>query len=569
MANLYTTPPLKLTHFWGLLPARNTKTPATRDLIHDKVGPGAFVRDPFTGVWRLFVEGVSGVKVGAGQFDTRTVTLHYSASVLQGPWTATSIVSPVIEPARDDGTENGETTFGTVLWHGPTNRWAALGHVGNNSIARLIQLYWSTDGATGLAFERGSGNPVIGLGAGGTFDDASVADPKAILKPGTSTLICLYAGRSALGNLPTIGRATADLSDLSAWTKTGEVIGLSGAPAWRANGATPACMAYDKNLRLHLIMGGYNASSVGSIGYFISDNDGASWSDAGVTNPVLSAGGTNDGDRDIPDVVQGVADGDVLFFTYGGANVDSYSGTGGSPLDAPVGAILPMADEAPIRTGKFHPLTGTRSETAMTGTSLTSQATSSVLVRFRAYRLSTTREYRHFYGEYGASFDKESYFRIEGGAGADAGKVVCFVRTPTNFATVKTSVVVDDGRWHRILYRQTGSAARELWFDGAQVSSDTTDIATDATVTAKYVGNNGDTAVNEPSLCTVSDVVTIVGNAITWEQAEAIFATRTFPAGVSAAVDFPTSLGTDAGSPVRVEALGDDLNNRRLLAIAS
>lgn len=568
MANLYTTPPLKLTHFWGALPARNSKTPATRDLIHDKVGPGAFARDPFTGGFRLWVEGVSGVKVGSGAFDNRTVTLHYSASVLQGPWTATSIVSPVIEPARDDGTENGETTFGTVLWHGPTNRWAALGHVGNNSIARLIQLYWSTDVATGLVFERGSGNPVIGLGAAATFDDASVADPKAILKPGTSTLVCLYAGRAALGSLPTIGRATADLSDLSTWTKSGQVVGLSGAPAWRANGVSPAFLTYDKNLRLHLIAAGYNSSDVGSIGYLFSDDDGATWSESGITNPVISAGGVNDADREIGDVVQGIADGDVAFFTYGGANVDSYSGTGGSPLDAPVGAILPMADEAPIRTGKFYPATSPRSESAMTGTSLTTQTTSSVLVRFRAYRLSTTREFRHFYGEYGASFDKESYFRIEGGAGADAGKVVCFVRTPTNFASLVSASTVDDGRWYRMLYRRTGTAAHELWIDGVQVDSDTTDIGTDATVTAKYVGNNGDTAVNEPSLCTVSDVVTIVGNAVTWEQAEGIFATRTFPAGVSAAVDFPTSLGTDAGSPVKVEALSNDLNNRRVVANA-
>lgn len=569
MANLYTTPPLKLTHFWGALPARNTKTPATRDLIHDKVGPGGFARNPFTGIWGLWVEGVVGVKVGAGQFDSRTVTLHYSAAVLQGPWTATSVVSPVIEPARDDAAENGETTFGTVFWHGPTNRWAVLGHVGNNSIARLIYLYQSTDGATGLAFERGSGNPIIGLGTGGAFDDASVADPKAILKPGTTTLVCLYAARSALGNLPTIGRATADLSNLSSWTKSGEVLGLSGAPAWRANGVSPACLTYDKNLRLHLIAAGYNSSNVGSIGYLFSDNDGTTWSETGITNPVISAGGTNDADREIGDVVQGVADGDVLFFTYGGANVDSYSGAGGSPLDSPVGAILPMADEAPVRTGKFHPsTTSPRSDTAMTGTSLTTQTTSSVLVRFRAYRLSTTREYRHFYGEYGAASDKESFFRIEGGAGADAGKISCFVRTPTNFATLVSNVVVDDGVWHRMLYRRTGTAAHELWLDGVQVDSDATDISTDATVTSKYVGNHGDTAVNEPSLCTVSDVVTIVGATVTWEQAEAIFATRTFPAGVSAAVDFPTSLGTDSGSPVRVEALSNDLNNRRLLAVA-
>lgn len=549
MAIVLSTPAIKMVDSFLLLPSRNTNATG---LTKDKVGPCALVRDPVTGEWRRWTEGVSG------DANNTTAPFHSSAPQLPGPWTIASsgVPTAVIAPNNSPDYEAGEISFSSAYWMASENRWWAWGHVGGNAQPRRVYLFFSTDGRTGLSFERYGSNPVLSEGTAGAFDDGGCPDFKIIVKPGTATVIALYAGRSApSGVQPTIGRATSTLGDMTSWTKTGEVISTSGAPSWRAGGCSPGALAYDENGRLHLAFVGYTSGNVGSVGMAFSDDDGATWSETGITNPIWSAGGTNDPDRELGDVAQGIVDGDVFVLDAGGANIDSFP-TGGSPrLEAPVGAIVPFRREVVRKAARFYPAVSPRAVTSITATGVLTSNVFSIIVRFRALRLNRAAGNRTIYSEGapGADFDKEAILNID-----TDGRMRAWFRTPSGFLdsdVFRTAVPVDDGRWQIVVALRLGSGTWQMWHQRALVATESVAIGTDATVLTKAIGNYWDSALNEPFNGSISDVITILGTAVTWDQAMDIVTSRKYPGGVTATVDFPS--GTDSGDVVLVEGFGD------------
>ena len=107
------------------------------------------------------------------------------------------------------------------------------------------------------------------------------------------------------------------------------------------------------------------------------------------------------------------------------------------------------------------------------------------------------------------------------------------------------------------MFRRTGASTFELWLDGALQSTSSTGIALTSSSTTKAVGNWRPTTgqPDEPSRCTISDLVVVTGAALTWQEAKSVLDQRSFPAGVSAAIDFP-SAGIDNGDVALVEAKG-------------
>ena len=105
--------------------------------------------------------------------------------------------------------------------------------------------------------------------------------------------------------------------------------------------------------------------------------------------------------------------------------------------------------------------------------------------------------------------------------------------------------------------RRNSAASFELFIDGSLAGSSTTNPGTDATTTKKAIGNWDQTegVADVPFLGTISDLVVVHGTALTTTEAAAILDSRTFPSGVTAAVDFPTD-GTDSGDVALVEAAG-------------
>lgn len=517
---------------------RNTNT---ADDLQEKAGPNAIARTPDGSSWRIFFEGVGPLQ--ASPFDFRTAIMDANATVLQA-WT----VSPstrVDTPGNNTTWENYEFSPSSAWWDAANNQWVIWAHGGNNSGTRKIGVAYSTDGVTGQAFSRDGGNPILSPGSAGAFDDKWIADLKIRSMP-DGTFLGFYRGVKTGGPANgTIGRVTGTVPQTL--TKQGEVITQGAASSWNELGVNGGGWVKDPDGRIHIFVAGWNASNVDSIGYYYSDDNGATFTQYG-SNPVLSSGGATKVDLATGDVVQAVDDGDVLFLTYGGENSVDYPTN--PPIRAICAAITPYRKTSPSRKGKFYLPS---SYTTVTGTGLVSNTVFSVCGRFRAYRIDRTK-YREIYTEE-AAFNITAFIRIEGGGGANAGKIGTHFRTPTGESSMVSTSTYDDGLWHTLLVRRTATNAFELWVDGTQVATDATTVGTDATASTKAVGNwnPGTGEPDEPSYCTISDVVTIVGTALTWGQAELAIEKRRFPVGVSPTVNFPLD-GTDTGDVALVEA---------------
>lgn len=516
-----------------------------------KIGPHGFAWDGAQ--WRIYVEGIED---DAPSNDT-TAPLLATASVLQGPWTLVS-ASRLITPDPSPSWENSELSPSSAEWDGANNRWVVWVHGGNNSPAgnRRLGVLYSTDGFVGRAFAREAGNPILSVGAPGATDDTVVADLK-IQRLANGTYLGFYRGIQSGGpSTGTIHRVTG--ASPNALTKQGSVIGAGAGGTWRANGVTPGAFWVDPEGRVHMFAGAPETDS-GHIGYFWSDDNGATWTEYG-SNPVNSAGASGEVDDFTADVLQGAHDGDVFFLTAG-----TFSGSYATnpPLRAQMMYITPARVTTPRRRGKFY--VGSTARTAITATSVLSNDVRTVLIRFRAYRLQRAApQHRHFYAET-AAFNEETYWRIEGGSGVDAGKLTGWFRTPTGFTSGLTSLAaVDDGRWHIGMARSTATNNHELWLDGVLQATSTATVGSTASATTKEIGNFP--AFADPALCTISDVVTVVGTALTWAQAMQVIESRLYPSGVSAAIDWPNvTPGSDSGDVATVEAFGPNLVNPALL----
>lgn len=531
----------------------------------DKAGPMALARLA-DGTFLMYYEGVEND--GAALFNYPTQPLRATSSTLQGFW-ATSPESWVLTATTAEW-EYKEISPSSLWWDAPNNRWVMWYHGGNNngSVTRRIGVAYSTDGIQGFTWTRDGGNPILTPGTTGATDDQRVADLKIQrLTPAQAALagydfLGFYRGvKAGSGNDGTLHRVGGNSPN--SLTKLGEVLGVSGAPTWRASGITPGAWWVDSDNRIHMILsaptytdgGGFAGSYAGqgALGYLYSDDWGATWTE-GAANPlwVYNDDSTSGYEYIIGDVVQGIRDADVLFITTG---VDApFSPYPNFPMRGQAAAIVPAVAPNPVVPARFfHRRTsgGTAPYTAVTGTTILSSNTFTVLGRFRAFRTQRSAGVRTIYTESDGVFNIEHFIRLN-----TSGQIEAFVRTPTNFtATFASARAFDDGKWHDFMLVRVAAGLFQLWIDGVCVGSDGTNIGTTATAQYKAVGNWHQSAgvANEPLNGTVSKLVTVVGTALTWAQALDVIRTNTYPGGVSPTVNFPTS-GTDAGDVYVVDA---------------
>jgi uncharacterized repeat protein (TIGR01451 family) len=135
-----------------------------------------------------------------------------------------------------------------------------------------------------------AGNPVLSVGAGGSWDDDDVWSP-AVLKEG-GTYKMWYTGDD--GSSPTqIGLATS--TNGMNWTKEAANPVLSPGQSWEVEGVRAGSVIYDGGL-YKMWYTGYDSGWVGRIGYATSP-DGVAWTKHG-SNPVLDVGASGSWEDD-------------------------------------------------------------------------------------------------------------------------------------------------------------------------------------------------------------------------------------------------------------------------------
>jgi hypothetical protein len=127
-----------------------------------------------------------------------------------------------------------------------------------------------------------AGNPVLSVGASGSWDDDDVWSP-AVLEEGSGYKMW-YTGDDGT-NPPRIGLATS--TDGITWTKAVANPVLSPGPSWETGGIRAGGVISDGGL-YKMWYTGFDSGGVGSIGYATSP-DGVAWTEYG-SNPVLGVG---------------------------------------------------------------------------------------------------------------------------------------------------------------------------------------------------------------------------------------------------------------------------------------
>jgi uncharacterized repeat protein (TIGR01451 family) len=134
-----------------------------------------------------------------------------------------------------------------------------------------------------------TGNPVLSVGADGSWDDDDVWGP-AVLKEGGSYKMW-YAGDEG-SNPSQIGMATS--TNGITWTKEAANPVLSPSQSWETNGVMATSVISDSGL-YKMWYTGYNSEWVARIGYATSP-DGVNWTKSGVVLDVGTSGSWEDED---------------------------------------------------------------------------------------------------------------------------------------------------------------------------------------------------------------------------------------------------------------------------------
>ncbi|MCG3211418.1 MAG: hypothetical protein FOGNACKC_05064 [Anaerolineae bacterium] len=154
------------------------------------------------------------------------------------------------------------------------------------------------------------GNPVLSIGANGTWDDNAVWRPMVLKETGGYKMWYVADDGSTSSR---IGLATS--GDGIIWNKSANNPVLSPTAAWEANGISGGSVIYD-NGEYKLWYTGFDSSGIGRIGYATSP-DGINWTKYGG-NPVLNVGylgSWEDADVMFPSVLKR---GDIYHMWYEG-----------------------------------------------------------------------------------------------------------------------------------------------------------------------------------------------------------------------------------------------------------
>jgi PKD repeat protein len=243
----------------------------------------------------------TGTKVNVDAVsDPGNVTLEYA-------WTKYSS-NPVMDIGSPGSWDDLYIENPFILKDGATYKmWFS----GTDSVSQLWKIGYATS-PDGITWTKYGPNPVVTLGAGGSWDDSYVWAPTVIKDGGTYKM--WYSGSD--GSNYRIGFATSP--DGIAWTKYAgnPVLDLGAGSSWDDYLVYIPSVVYD-GLAYHMWYSG-DDGSITRIGY-ASSVDGITWMKSG-SNPVLELGSPGSWDSGIvwmPDVVP---EGNVYRMWYGGDN---------------------------------------------------------------------------------------------------------------------------------------------------------------------------------------------------------------------------------------------------------
>jgi P pilus assembly chaperone PapD len=151
-----------------------------------------------------------------------------------------------------------------------------------NNAANTGQIGHATS-SDGMTFTKDPANPVLGPGAGASWDNTSIDGFALLRRPWSGDYIMAYAGNNGAPN--GIGIATSP--DGSVWNKhaANPVLGLGGAGTWNQTSVAPFILTYDGSM-YKLNLTGSDAGGLIHAGEALS-LDGIIWF-PNVTNPIIS-----------------------------------------------------------------------------------------------------------------------------------------------------------------------------------------------------------------------------------------------------------------------------------------
>lgn len=202
-------------------------------------------------------------------------TFGYATSTDMVNWTREA--NPALSPGGP-GSWDERTIQIQVIKDGPIyHMWyLAQDTAGTSQIGHAT----SSDGMT---FTKDPANPVLGVGAGGSWDDTSIDGFALLERPWSGDYIVAYQGTNGVNY--DIGIATSP--DGTTWNKDGVTAKIfSGGPGtWNQNGVYPFILTYDGSMYK---LNTYGVDAVGLIhaGEFFSF-DGSAWNPSPY-NPIIS-----------------------------------------------------------------------------------------------------------------------------------------------------------------------------------------------------------------------------------------------------------------------------------------
>lgn len=199
--------------------------------------------------------------------------------------------NPVLCPGIGGNWDGNFVSQPTVLYNGSFYQMWYTGYDGTNM---RIGYATSTNGAV---WNKYAGNPVLPLGGGGNFDDVGISDPSVLYKAGVYHM--WYAGYD--GGSMRIGYATSTNGLAWNKYSNNPVLGLGANGDFDDAGVNSPSVLFDGS-RYYIFYAGYNGSSKrvgyatstdGSLWYRASSNpvlnlgtDG-NWDDSGVSDPSI------------------------------------------------------------------------------------------------------------------------------------------------------------------------------------------------------------------------------------------------------------------------------------------
>lgn len=193
---------------------------ARRLLLALAAGGGGFVFPDAATKYALFngQNGDGEYKIGAATSSDHGLT-----------WTE-YVSNPVL--TKGSGWESSHVKDPWLLWDGSQYVMYYAGYNGS-----AYQIGRATASSHNGAWTKYAGNPVLSLGAGGSFDDAGLAFPTVLYEPSDTTKPWKLWYRSDDGSTQKIAYAYS--SDGISWTKVGVVLDVGTAGQWDDVGVLP------------------------------------------------------------------------------------------------------------------------------------------------------------------------------------------------------------------------------------------------------------------------------------------------------------------------------------------